>query len=135
MEVLRSNHPSTRPPMAGSFEAYRGKHLAFVPVNITDKTVASVARRLSGSAGTGGTDSSRLQHWLLWFGVAIVGLQKIVREFGDCMPNGHPPWAAYMELMSGRLVGLNKFPGVRPVGVGETWIRMLAKCVLAMTEA
>jgi hypothetical protein len=32
--------------------------------------------------------------------------------------------------MSGRLLGLNKFPGVRPVGVGEIWRRVCAKTVL-----
>ena len=34
--------------------------------------------------------------------------------------------------MSGRLIGLNKCPGFRPVGVGETWQQKLAKCVLVM---
>ena len=44
--------------------------------------------------------------------------------------NGRPPWAAYRALMSGRLVALDKQPGIRPVGVGETWRRMMAKCLL-----
>ena len=32
--------------------------------------------------------------------------------------------------MSGRLIALDKKPGTRPVGVGETWRRMMAKCLL-----
>ena len=32
--------------------------------------------------------------------------------------------------MSERLIGLNKHPGVRPVGVGKTWRIMIAKCAL-----
>ena len=32
--------------------------------------------------------------------------------------------------MSGRLIALDKQPGVRPVGVGETWRQMFAKIVL-----
>ena len=32
--------------------------------------------------------------------------------------------------MSGRLITLNKQPGIRPVRVGETWWRMMAKCLL-----
>ena len=32
--------------------------------------------------------------------------------------------------MSGRLIALEKNPGIRPVGVGETWRRLMAKCLL-----
>ena len=32
--------------------------------------------------------------------------------------------------MSGRLIALDKQPGIRPVGVGETWRRLMAKCLL-----
>ena len=35
--------------------------------------------------------------------------------------------------MSGRLIALYKQPGVRPVGVGETWLHLMRKCVLSMT--
>ena len=48
------------------------------------------------------------------------------------MANGRPPWVTYRALMLGRLIGLNKCPGVWPVGVGETWRRLLAKCVLSV---
>ena len=32
--------------------------------------------------------------------------------------------------MSVRLIALDKQPGIRPVGVGETWRPMMAKCLL-----
>ena len=35
--------------------------------------------------------------------------------------------------MLGCLIGIDKCPGVRPVGVGYTWLRMLAKCMLVVT--
>ena len=35
--------------------------------------------------------------------------------------------------MSGRLIELDKHPGIRPVGVGEIWLRMMAKCLLWVT--
>ena len=63
----------------------------------------------------------------------IIGLWQIIGEFGDWIANGRLPWAAYRALMSGRLIGFNKCPRVRPVGVGETWWRMLEKYVLVVT--
>ena len=60
---------------------------------------------------------------------------QIVGEFGYWMANRHPPWEAYRALMLGLLIGLDKFPGVWPVRVGETWQRMLAKYVLVLTGA
>ena len=46
------------------------------------------------------------------------------------MANSSPPWAAYLALMACRLVALDKRPGVRPVGIGETLRRALAKLVM-----
>ena len=46
------------------------------------------------------------------------------------MANSSPPGAAYRVLMACRLVALNKRPGVRPVGIGETIRRALAKLVM-----
>ena len=51
------------------------------------------------------------------------------------MSNYRPPWATYRTLMSGRLIGLDKFPGVRPVGLGEIWRWILAKCMFVVMEA
>ena len=51
-------------------------------------------------------------------------------KFVEWLGNGRPPWSAYQALMSGRLVALDKQPRIRPVRVGETWRRMMAKCLL-----
>ena len=48
----------------------------------------------------------------------------------EFLVNGQPPWDAYRALMSDRMIALDKQPGVRPVGVGETWRHLMAKCVL-----
>ena len=51
----------------------------------------------------------------------------------DWSANGILPWAAYRAFMSGRLIVLDKYPGVRPVGVGETWQHLFAKIVFKVT--
>ena len=41
-----------------------------------------------------------------------------------------PPWSAYHILMACCLVALDKRPGVRPVGIGETLHQALSKLVM-----
>ena len=52
----------------------------------------------------------------------------MVREFGYWMNNRPLPSAAYRALMSGSLISIGKCPVVRPVLVGKTWRRLIAKC-------
>ena len=78
LKVLHWKHPEARPLTASSSEAYQVKPPTLVPVDIINETVANVARKFSGSAGTGGTESVILQHWLLNFGAASMGIQQIV---------------------------------------------------------
>ena len=49
------------------------------------------------------------------------------------MANTSPPWAAYCGMMSRRLAGLDKQPGVRPVGISCIWLRYIAKLLLMET--
>ena len=128
--MLRSKHPEARTPTAASLSTYTGCPLELTPLDITNNTVTDVAGWLSGGARPGGTDSVLLQHWLLRFGAASAELRLIVGDFIQWMSNGRPPWTAYRVLMSGQLIALDKQPGIRQVGVGETWRRLMAKCLL-----
>ena len=85
-----------------------------------EKVVESIARKTLGSSGPGGTDSEALQGWLLKFGEDSIILRTSVETFVDWLANGGLLWAAYHAFMSVRLIELDKKPGVRPVGVGET---------------
>ena len=130
MEVLLTKHPGSWTPTAASLDSYLGRPLELIPVDITKDTVTVVAGRLSVGAVPGGTDSVSLQHWLLRFGAASADLRWNVGYFVEWLGNEWTPWAAYRALMSFRLIALDKQPGIRPVGVGETWRRMMLKCLL-----
>ena len=81
----------------------------------------------------GGTDSEALQGWLLKFGQDSTRLCNIVETSVDWLANGSPPWAAYCAFMHDLLISLDKQPGVRPVGVGETWRSIFTKIMLKVT--
>ena len=40
---------------------------------------------------------------------------------------------AYRAFISSQLIALDKQPGVRPVGVGETWRRLFSNILLKVT--
>ena len=71
-----------------------------------------------------------LRNWLLHFRCVSEELRVVVSSLADWMANSSPPWAAYCTLMACRLVALDKRPGVRPVGIGETLHWALAKLVI-----
>ena len=89
-----------------------------------------MAQKPLGRSGPGGTDSEALQGWILEFGEDITRLSTIVETFFDWLANGSPLLAAYHTFMSGRIIALDKQPGVRLVGVGETCWRILTKITL-----
>ena len=70
-----------------------------------------------------------LRNWLLHFGCASEEFRVVVASLEDWMANSSSPWADYRALMACRLVALDKRPRVRPVGIGETLCRALAKLV------
>ena len=37
-----------------------------------------------------------------------------------------------VPIVSGRFIALDNNPGVRPIGIGESWRRLFAKCLLSV---
>ena len=75
-----------------------------------------------------------MQNWLLRFGCAFEELRVVVARLADWMANSSPPWAAYSALMPCLLVVLDKWPGVRLIGMVETLHRSLDKHVLGVAR-
>ena len=131
-EVLASKHPEARTPDVHNLPTY-SETPDFVDVDITESVVEHIASRLSGAAGPGGADAHALSHWLLRFGASSKRLRVAIAALACWMANDLPPWAAIRALMAGRLLAIDKSPGIRPIGIGETWRRAIAKCVLHVT--
>ena len=58
--VLEEKHPSKKIPSCATLETYEETPI-FIPVDIKEEAVKSVARKLSGGSFPGGTDSEALQ--------------------------------------------------------------------------
>ena len=77
-----------------------------------------------------GAEAIELHNWLLCFGCSSEELRVVVARLADWMANSSSPWDEYRALMACCLAVLNKRPGVRPVGIGETLRQDLDKLVM-----
>ena len=71
-----------------------------------------VAQNISGGSGPGGTESEPLQGWLLKFVEDSKRLLTRVETLVEWLANKRPPYAAYCTFMSGRLIAIDKQPGM-----------------------
>ena len=99
-------------------------------MDITEDAVKSVAQKISGSSALGCKDPEALQGWILDFGKNRKIFHSSFKTLVGWLSNNSPPWVAYCEFMSGCLNTLEKQPGIRPVGIGETWRHIFANIVL-----
>ena len=58
-------------------------------------------------------------------GTASRYLRGVLEEFSGWMSNTFPTREYYRGLKTGHLIAIDKFPGVRYVIVGETWMRLV----------
>jgi hypothetical protein len=65
-----------------------------------------------------------LKHWLLRHGAHSEKLREAMADWVDWLSNGLPPYAAYHAVNTVCPVALGKCPGIRPLGVGEVWMRL-----------
>ena len=112
-----------------AFEEY-GEVPETVRLDFLEDDVTWVASKLSNTSGALVAEAMELRNWLLRFGYASEDFRAVIASLADWMANSYPPWAAYCALMTCHLVTLDKRPGVRPVGKGETLHRALAKLVM-----
>lgn len=104
-----------------------------VPLCVSGDAITITAAKLNGGAGPSGIDSTDLKNWLLRFGLQSEGLRNEMACWTEWLANGNPPFPAICALMAGRLVALDKQPGVRPIGIGEVFRQLMAKTNVRLT--
>jgi len=130
IEVLREKHPASHVPSEEDFDAHVGAPdcLELMPVYCFEECVAKAAACLSGSAGPCGVDTEMLKNWLLRHGDHSGRLRDAMAMWVDWLSNELPLYAAYRAVNTVRTVALDKTPGVRSLGVGESWMRLWSDC-------
>jgi len=121
--------PNLSDPKNLAFTDY-GETPDIIPIDCPLGDAERVTRQLHGSAGCGGVDAEHLKNQLLKHGKASAELCEELVEWVLWMANTMPPWASYQAMRQGRLVALDKQPGIRPLGIGEAWMRDVSKLVL-----
>ena len=106
----------------------------FEDVIISSASSEKTTRSLQGSSGASGTDSEHWQTLFLRHGAHILHLRDEVATLATKMCSQILPWSKVRALVFGRLIALDKSPGVRPIGIGECLRRIICKSVAEFTK-
>ena len=101
---------------------------------ISSTSIEKTTRSLQGSSGASGTDSEHWQTVLIRQGAHSSHLRDEVATLPTKMCNQILPWSKVRALVFGRLIALDKRPGVRPIGIGECLRRIIFKSVAEFTK-
>ena len=134
-DVLLSKHPSKIPADPSMIVDNNSHQDSFHPVifdKITGALIRKVATRMSGAAGPSSADARDWRRYCCSFqrysDDLCDSLASVARKLCTTLvdPKGLEAFVA------GRLIALNKKPGVRPIGVGEVCRRIVGKAVLSV---
>ena len=132
-DVLREKHPPSGLASQDAFVSCSDLPL-LVDVDVTSSYVEQVACRFRESGGPGGVDSYHWQCFLLHYGAHSSRLRESVADLAMHLANGIVDWTDIRALMANRLIVLDKFPGVHPIGIGECLRHVLGHVLALVTS-
>ena len=135
LDVLKSKHPPPHPVSGDAIDPDTAGTQEPHPVlfeRIDSTLIRSTVMKMDGAAGPSGLDTASWKRLCTAFKsyssdlcTALASLcRKICTQYLD--PRGLAP------LVAGRLVALDKCPGVRPIGIGECLRRILCKAIASV---
>ena len=107
-------------------------------LTVTEDTVKQAAKNLQGAAGPDGLPGDLVKQWLTKFGATSRKLRKVIADLTNLCANttlSDSEAPLISALLDSSLIALDKQPGVRPIGVGTIWRRLMAKTVLHRVPA
>ena len=133
IDALKMKHPDPKPPHSSTLLVTE-ELPQFEDLQITGAHINVIAHRIKGSAGPGGCHSSHWQDALLRFGSLSQKLRDIVANLSSMIANSLCDWSLIRALFANRLIALDKCPGIRPIGIGESLRRIISKTICLLTR-
>ena len=96
--------------------------------------IRSTVQRMSGSAGPSGLDVRDWRRLCSSFHSTSVDLCRVIAKVARRLCTSYVDPHGISPLTACRLIALDKCPGIRPIGVGETLRRLISKAILQVTR-
>jgi hypothetical protein len=133
--VLQDKHPLAHNPDLEDFPNFDLEELPKQhTIHVLPEDVEKAAHTLQGAAGPGGVIGVNLKAALLDFGQASSNLATAFARLSRWLANCSPPWVAIRALMEGRLIALDKQPGVHPIGIKDVACGLVSKWMVELTK-
>ena len=102
--------------------------------SIDGSAIRSAALNVHGSAGPSGLDAHAWRRLCTSFKGASTDLCNSLALVAKRLCTSHVDPSSLSSFLACRLIALDKSPGVRPIGIGDTARRIIAKAVLFVTK-
>ena len=134
-DVLKDKHPPGQPispEVIIDGEPPEFHSVVFDQINAS--LIRSTALKTTGSAGPSGLDAASWRRLCTSFKRASTDLCHSLAATAKRLCTDSLDPIITGPLLSCRLIALNKCPGVRPIGIGNTARRIIAKAILTVTK-
>ena len=132
MKLLQDKHPPGEPLDASALiQGKRRRVHEATFAGITGAKIRESAIKTQGGAGPSGGDADHWRHMLTGFRSASTELCDEMAGFAQRLCSQYLDPVSLMAFLSNRLIPLDKCPGLRPIGIGESYRRIIGKTIVA----
>ena len=135
-DVLKDKHPPGTPPSPYTLLDNDDNPESVNPILFdgNPNSILQSALHTQGSAGPSGLDAQAWRRMCTSFNSASTSLCAALANVGKCIATTPVHPEGLSAFVACRLVPIDKWPGVRPIGVGEVSRRIIAKAILRILK-
>ena len=135
LETLRAKHPDPVPPEPSVLLPDGPPPPDNVLYEaITSTKVRATIMAMKGAAGPSALDSEAWRRMASMYGAASKALCTSLAHMARCLCVEEIDPSHLRAFLAGRLIPLDKQPGVRPIAIGEVFRRVVGKVIMAVIE-